>query len=154
MPNSARFLAYSDGSSIANPGGPGATAYVVYDRSNAGLRFGAKRYLEDGPHPVTNNRMELRAVLEALAGLPSGEAVQVLSDSRYVVDALAVAAWLQSYRAQHGHWPSRVEISSATARLGYPPEVQTTGADAAISYPKEFGRGDEAYRIQIPLHAD
>jgi ribonuclease HI len=26
--------------------------------------------VDDGPHAVTNNRMELRAVLEALDGLP------------------------------------------------------------------------------------
>lgn len=96
MPNSARFLAFSDGSSIANPGGPGATGYVVYDRSNAGLRFGAKRYVEDGLHPVTNNRMELRAVLEALEEIPTGASVLLLSDSQYAVNALT--KWIHGWR--------------------------------------------------------
>ena len=96
MPNTARFLAFSDGSSLANPGGPGATGYVVYDRANAGLRFGAKRYVEDGPHPVTNNRMELRAVLEALEGIPNGASVRLLSDSQYTVNAMT--KWIHAWR--------------------------------------------------------
>jgi ribonuclease HI len=40
--------------------------------------------------------MELRAVLEGLEGLPDGEAVEVVSDSRYVVDALS--KWIHGWR--------------------------------------------------------
>ncbi|HLL56206.1 MAG TPA: RNase H family protein, partial [Myxococcaceae bacterium] len=80
---SPRFVVYSDGSSISNPGGPGGTGYVVLDRQTASVRFGSKRYVDDGDFAVTNNRMELRAVLEALEGLPEGETVEVTSDSIY-----------------------------------------------------------------------
>jgi ribonuclease HI len=97
MPDSAaRFLVFSDGSAIVNPGGPGGTGFVVLDRSRPAVRFGGTRWVEDGPNPVTNNRMELRAVLEALAGLPAGEAVEVVSDSRYVVDSLS--RWIHGWR--------------------------------------------------------
>jgi ribonuclease HI len=92
----ARYLAFADGSSLVNPGGPGGTGFVVLDRSGPSLRFGGKRYVVDGPHAVTNNRMELRAVLEALDGLPAGEDVEVVSDSRYVVDALS--KWIHGWR--------------------------------------------------------
>jgi ribonuclease HI len=91
-----RFLAYVDGSSLSNPGGPGGTGFVVLDRSCAALRFGGTRFIQDGPHAVTNNRMELRAVLEALDGLPPGETVELVSDSRYVVDALS--RWIHGWR--------------------------------------------------------
>ncbi len=91
-----RYLAYVDGSSLSNPGGPGGTGFVVLDRERAALRFGGTRFERDGAFAVTNNRMELRAVLEALEGLPAGESVHVVSDSRYVVDALS--KWIHGWR--------------------------------------------------------
>ena len=93
---SARFLVFADGSSLVNPGGPGGTGWVVLDRARPALRFGATRWVTDGPHAVTNNRMELRAVLEALSVLPEGETVEVCSDSRYVIDALS--RWIHGWR--------------------------------------------------------
>ena len=93
---SARFVAFSDGSALVNPGGPGGTGFVVLDRVRPALRFGGTRWTVDGAYPITNNRMELRAVLEALDGLPDGEGVEVISDSRYVVDALS--KWIHGWR--------------------------------------------------------
>lgn len=92
----ARFVAFADGSSLRNPGGPGGTGFIVFDRACSALRFGSQRYTRDGDHEVTNNRMELRAVLEALQGLPDGATVEVVSDSRYVVDALS--KWIHGWR--------------------------------------------------------
>jgi len=97
MPDSpARFLVFSDGSAIVNPGGPGGTGFVVLDRARPAVRFGGTRWVEDGANAVTNNRMELRAVLEALRDLPEGETVEVVSDSRYVVDSLS--KWIHGWR--------------------------------------------------------
>jgi ribonuclease HI len=96
MPAPARFLVFSDGSALVNPGGPGGTGFVVLDRSRPAVRFGGTRWVTDGENAVTNNRMELRAVLEALDGLPAGEAVEVVSDSRYVVDSLS--KWIHGWR--------------------------------------------------------
>jgi len=96
MSDTPRFLAFVDGSSLTNPGGPGGTGFVVLDRALRALRFGGTRFTADGPYAVTNNRMELRAVLEALDGLPDGETVEVVSDSRYVIDALS--RWIHGWR--------------------------------------------------------
>lgn len=117
-----RFVAFADGSSLSNPGGPGGTGFVVVDREHNAVRFGANRYLEDGPTGVTNNRMELRAVMEALEGLPAGETVEVVSDSRYVIDALS--KWIHGWRRKGwktaGGTPvmNRDLIEAASARAG------------------------------------
>lgn len=91
-----RFVAFTDGSSLKNPGGPGGTGFIVFDRANSALRFGGNHYAKDGAFEVTNNRMELRAVLSAIEGLPAGATIEVCSDSRYVIDALS--KWIHGWR--------------------------------------------------------
>lgn len=96
MPTDARFVAFCDGSALVNPGGPGGTGFVVVDRACHALRFGGTRWEVDGSNAITNNRMELRAALEALEGLPAAVGVEVISDSRYVVDAMT--KWIHGWR--------------------------------------------------------
>lgn len=96
MTATARFLLYADGSSLSNPGGPGGTGFVVFDREKSALRYGGKRYERDGEFDVTNNRMELRAVLEGLDGIPQGSTVHLISDSQYTINA--VSKWIHGWR--------------------------------------------------------
>lgn len=75
---------YTDGSCQGNPG-PGGWAFVTADTTVSG-----------GDPRTTNNRMELRAVIEALRAFEGP--VEIVSDSRYVVDCLN-QRWYAKWRA-------------------------------------------------------
>lgn len=85
-----RVTIYTDGAASGNPG-PGG--YGVVLESSAGHR----KELSGGFRKTTNNRMELLAVIVGLSELKSTEvAVTVVSDSKYVVDAIN-KGWLHSW---------------------------------------------------------
>ncbi|MBE6989717.1 MAG: ribonuclease HI [Ruminococcaceae bacterium] len=71
---------YTDGACSGNPGPGGWGAILSYN--------GVEKEISGGEAETTNNRMELTAVIEALARLKEPCAVELWSDSRYVVDAL------------------------------------------------------------------
>lgn len=76
---------YTDGACLGNPG-PGGWAVVVC------LQGGCEKY-SGGELKTTNNRMELKAVLEALKKVLSGRDAstnfEIVSDSAYVINALS-----------------------------------------------------------------
>ena len=77
---------YTDGASSGNPG-PGGFGVVLLSGSH-------RKELAQGFRKTTNNRMELMAVIAGLEALKKpGEKVMVVSDSKYVVDAVE-KGWL------------------------------------------------------------
>ncbi len=86
MTDQSALLVYTDGACKNNPG-PGGWAWVVPQGECA---FGS------APH-TTNQRMELTAVLDALQSLDG--AVEVVSDSKYVVDCF-VQRWYDKWLVQ------------------------------------------------------
>jgi len=82
---------YTDGACSGNPGAGGWAAVLTY---------GGKTKEISGFEPqTTNNRMELRAVIEALAAVKPGFACEICSDSAYVVNAVNndwLASWQQN----------------------------------------------------------
>lgn len=72
---------YTDGSCLGNPG-PGGWAYIVL--SPTGTRVEGFGHSE-GLH-VTNNQMEMTAVIEGLSIISEGEDITVYSDSQYVIN--------------------------------------------------------------------
>ncbi len=83
---------YTDGACSGNPGPGGWGAILIYGRH--------KRELSGGEAQTTNNRMELTAVISALELLKEPCAVELYSDSKYVIDALE-KGWAVSWQA-HG----------------------------------------------------
>ncbi len=71
---------YTDGACSGNPGPGGWAAILIYQ--------GREKELSGGEENTTNNRMEMTAVISALQALKEPCAVELWSDSRYVIDAL------------------------------------------------------------------
>ena len=71
---------YTDGACSGNPGPGGWAAILIYN--------GREKVLSGGEKTTTNNRMELTGVIEGLKALKEPCAVDLYSDSKYVIDAL------------------------------------------------------------------
>jgi ribonuclease HI len=80
---------YTDGACRGNPGHGGWGAILVYN--------GVERELSGGDALTTNNRMELSAVISALAALKEPCSVTLTTDSQYVVNAIE-KGWLESWK--------------------------------------------------------
>jgi ribonuclease HI len=84
---------YTDGSSRGNPG-PGGYGTILTFK-------GYRKELCEGFRYTTNNRMELLAVIKGLEALKNeGSEVLVVSDSKYVVDAVT-KGWVFGWKAKN-----------------------------------------------------
>ena len=82
-----RVTLFSDGSSLGNPG-PGGYGVI--------LRYGEhEKELGGYELQTTNNRMELKGVIEGLKALKEPCEVEIVSDSNYVVRA--INEWLEGW---------------------------------------------------------
>ena len=80
---------YTDGACSGNPGPGGWGAILAWQ--------GHEKELSGRAAATTNNRMELTAVLTALAMLKEPCVVELYSDSKYVVDAIE-KGWLYGWQ--------------------------------------------------------
>ncbi len=80
---------YTDGACSGNPGPGGWGAILCYKET--------EKELSGGAADTTNNRMELTAVIEALALLKEPCVVELYSDSKYVIDGLS-KGWAKGWQ--------------------------------------------------------
>ena len=82
---------YTDGACSGNPG-PGGWGVILSYK-------GHRKELSGGERQTTNNRMELTAVIKGLSALTRPCRVNIVTDSKYVVDAITLG-WARKWRAQ------------------------------------------------------
>ena len=83
---------FTDGACSGNPGPGGYGAILRYQQH--------EKSLSEGFRLTTNNRMELMAVIAGLEAIKDADkAVEVYSDSSYVVDAIN-KRWLEGWRTK------------------------------------------------------
>lgn len=81
---------YTDGACSVNPGPGGWGCVLIYN--------GIEKELSGFENNTTNNRMEMRAVIEALSRLREPCNIDLYSDSAYVVNAFLqdwVSSWIR-----------------------------------------------------------
>ena len=84
-----RVTVYTDGACSGNPGPGGWGAVLLFD-------CGEERRVSGGCRETTNNRMELTAVIEALAVLDGRHNVCVNTDSIYVKNG--ITSWIHAWK--------------------------------------------------------
>jgi ribonuclease HI len=83
-----RTTIYTDGACLGNPG-PGGWAALITDD-------GPPREISGYEPQTTNNRMELRAAVEALRTIPDGSEVDLHTDSQYLRNGMS--EWLARWK--------------------------------------------------------
>ena len=124
-PSGQPTVVYTDGACRGNPG-PGGWGWVVPDGAWAA-----------GAAPdTTNNRMELQAVLEALAALEGCDPVEVVTDSTYIVNCFK-QRWWQGW--QRRNWRNAAGKPVANQDLWKPLIEQALARDVAFRWVKGHG---------------
>lgn len=78
------YIAYTDGScNNLSPYGEGGAAYIILDGQRNLIKQNSKGFVG-----VTNNKMELMAILSAVAAVPSGSTLVIYTDSQYCIQVL------------------------------------------------------------------
>lgn len=78
------YIVYTDGScNNLSPYGEGGASYVILDGQKNIIKQNSKGFVG-----VTNNRMELMAILSAVAAIPEGSTLLVYTDSQYCIKVL------------------------------------------------------------------
>ena len=92
MSNANKVIIFTDGGCIGNPGPGGWAAILQYD--------GNTKELSGRFRQTTNNRMELRAAIEALETLSRPCLVEIHTDSQYLRNG--ITQWIHNW--QRNNW--------------------------------------------------
>ena len=80
---------YTDGACSGNPGPGGWAAILIYKEK--------EKELSNGEAKTTNNRMEMKAVIEALKAMKKPCHVKIHSDSALIINAMT-KGWIENWQ--------------------------------------------------------
>lgn len=88
--NNLDYEIYTDGACFGNPG-PGGWASIIIkiDTGERIRKMGSEL-------STTNNRMELRAVIESLRSIPKESKLAIFTDSKYVING--IESWIIKWK--------------------------------------------------------
>jgi ribonuclease HI len=94
---------FTDGACSGNPGPGGWGAILRYN--------GVEKELSGGEAETTNNRMELRAAIEALNALKQPCEIDLHTDSNYVRDG--ISGWIEGWKRNGWRTADRKPVKNA-----------------------------------------
>ena len=94
---------YTDGACQGNPGPGGWGALLISGQH--------RRELSGGEAHTTNNRMELRAVIEALNALKKSSQIILYTDSQYVQKG--ITEWIHAWKKNQWRTASKAPVKNA-----------------------------------------
>jgi ribonuclease HI len=94
---------YTDGACLGNPGRGGWGAILIYKENQKKIKGGEKE--------TTNNRMELRAVIEALRMLKKSAKINLYTDSTYVKDG--ITKWIHGWKKNGWRTANRKPVKNS-----------------------------------------
>ena len=93
---------YTDGSCIENPGNGGWAAIIFMNNEKIAITGNKKN--------TTNNQMELMAAIEALKKIPTGQKVQVYTDSKYL--KMGITEWIDKWLQNNWKTSSKQKVKN------------------------------------------
>ncbi|OHB15599.1 MAG: ribonuclease HI [Candidatus Zambryskibacteria bacterium RIFOXYC1_FULL_39_10] len=99
-----KVIIYTDGSSRGNPG-PGGYGAIIINDSKPEIRNLKSEIIEIGGREemTTNNRMEMKAVIEALKNVSDNNDIEIYADSEYLIKGITI--WIKNW--QKNNWRTK-----------------------------------------------
>ena len=96
------YIIYTDGACLGNPGKGGWAAIIIEPNG--------EREIVGYEKSTTNNRMELKAVIEALKEIEVNSQISLFSDSKYVIDG--ITKWIKNWKMNDWKTTNKKEIKN------------------------------------------
>lgn len=125
-------IIYTDGACSNNPGPGGWAAVLIYK--------GKEKQVSGFEPETTNNRMELKAVLEAISALKEPCSVMLHTDSSYIHNAFQ-NGWI--YNWMRNGWKTAAKKPVENQDLWQ--QILTAAGQHKISWRKVKGHSDDKY---------
>ena len=123
---------YTDGACSGNPGKGGYGGILIYN--------GVEKKYSGGEAMTTNNRMELRAVIEGLKLLKEPVELNIYSDSAYVVNAF-LENWIENWQLNGWRTASKKPVQNVEIWQ----ELLELLAPHTVTWNKVKGHADNQY---------
>ena len=94
---------YTDGACLGNPGVGGWGAILLYKEH--------KKEISGSEKESTNNRMEIKAVIESLKALKKSSYVKIYTDSKYVQDG--ITKWIHNWKKNNWRTADRKPVKNS-----------------------------------------